>query len=339
MIPAERPAAPPAQGTPTGATATDHVDLTIDGMTCASCAARIEKRLNKLDGVTASVNFATERASVDFPATVAPGDLVAAVESAGYSAALPAPPRSSAHGHGHDHVADDDEGVVPRPAVGSAADLRQRLIVSTVLGVPVIAMAMIPALQFRYWQWLSLTLASPVIIWGAYPFHLATWRNARHGATTMDTLVSLGTLSAYLWSLWALFFGDAGMPDMTMPFSFTVTRARAPTRSTSRWRRASPSSCSRAATSRPGPSGARARPCGPCSSSGPRTWPCSATASRSGCRSTRWWSATASWCGRARRSPPTAWSRRARRPSTRRCSPARACRSRWGRATASSAPR
>ncbi len=224
MSPAERPAAPPAQGTPSGATATDHVDLTIDGMTCASCAARIEKRLNKLDGVTASVNFATERASVDFPATVAPDDLVAAVESAGYSAALPAPPRSSGHEHGHDHADDDDEGVVPRPAVGSAADLRQRLIVSTVLGVPVIAMAMIPALQFRYWQWLSLTLASPVIIWGAYPFHLATWRNARHGATTMDTLVSLGTLSAYLWSLWALFFGDAGMPDMTMPFSFTVTR-------------------------------------------------------------------------------------------------------------------
>jgi len=222
MSPAERPAAPPAHGDPSGATATEHVDLTIDGMTCASCAARIEKRLNKLDGVTASVNFATERATVDFPATVAPDDLVAAVESAGYSASLPAPPRSS--GHEHDDDLDDDEGVGPRPAVGSAADLRQRLIVSTVLGVPVIAMAMIPALQFRYWQWLSLTLASPVIIWGAYPFHLATWRNARHGATTMDTLVSLGTLSAYLWSLWALFFGDAGMPGMTMSFSFTVTR-------------------------------------------------------------------------------------------------------------------
>ena len=223
MSPAERPAAPPAHGDPSGATATEHVDLTIDGMTCASCAARIEKRLNKLDGVTASVNFATERATVDFPATVAPDDLVAAVESAGYSASLPAPPRSSGHEH-DDDLDDDDEGVVPRPAVGSAADLRQRLIVSTVLGVPVIAMAMIPALQFRYWQWLSLTLASPVIIWGAYPFHLATWRNARHGATTMDTLVSLGTLSAYLWSLWALFFGDAGMPGMTMSFSFTVTR-------------------------------------------------------------------------------------------------------------------
>ena len=223
MSPAERPAAPPAHGDPSGATATEHVDLTIDGMTCASCAARIEKRLNKLDGVTASVNFATERATVDFPATVAPDDLVAAVESAGYSASLPAPPRSSGHEH-DDDLDDDDEGVGPRPAVGSAADLRQRLIVSTVLGVPVIAMAMIPALQFRYWQWLSLTLASPVIIWGAYPFHLATWRNARHGATTMDTLVSLGTLSAYLWSLWALFFGDAGMPGMTMSFSFTVTR-------------------------------------------------------------------------------------------------------------------
>jgi Cu+-exporting ATPase len=224
MTAPERPAAPPAHGNPSGATATDHVDLTIDGMTCASCAARIEKRLNKLDGVTASVNFATERASVDFPATVARDDLVAAVESAGYSAALPAPPRSSGHEHGHGHDADDDEAVVTRPAVGSVADLRQRLIVSTVLGVPVIAMAMIPALQFRYWQWLSLTLASPVIIWGAYPFHLATLRNARHGATTMDTLVSLGTMSAYLWSVWALFFGDAGMPGMTMPFSFTVTR-------------------------------------------------------------------------------------------------------------------
>ena len=228
MTPAERPVAPAAPGptSSSGASVSDHVELSIDGMTCASCAARIEKRLNKLDGVTATVNFATERASVDYPVTVDRHDLVAAVEAAGYSAELPPVAHAAADDHLHDHGAsvDDDEGVAVRPAVGSAADLRQRLIVSTVLGVPVIAMAMIPALQFRYWQWLSLTLASPVIVWGAYPFHLATWRNLRHGATTMDTLVSLGTISAYLWSLWALFFGNAGMPGMTMPFSFAVTR-------------------------------------------------------------------------------------------------------------------
>ena len=185
------------------------VELAITGMTCASCANRIERKLNKLDGVVASVNYATETARVDFPASVSTQDLLAAVEAAGYSAALPvtAPP-----------------GQAPAAETDPTRALRDRLIVSTVLGLPVLAMSMIPALQFTSWQWLALTLASPVVVWGALPFHRATWTNARHGAATMDTLISLGTISAYLWSLYALFFGDAGQPGMTMDFSFTIAR-------------------------------------------------------------------------------------------------------------------
>jgi len=187
------------------------IELEIGGMTCASCAARVEKRLNKLDGVTATVNYATEKARVAFPGTVTPDDLVAAVEKAGYTAALPAPPV--------DHV---DAG-------GQQADdptraLRQRLVISAVLTVPVIALAMVPAWQFDFWQWLSLTLAAPVVVWGAWPFHRAAWTNLRHGATTMDTLISLGTLAAFGWSLYALFLGTAGTPGMTHPFELTISR-------------------------------------------------------------------------------------------------------------------
>ncbi|HEV2758979.1 MAG TPA: HAD-IC family P-type ATPase, partial [Acidimicrobiales bacterium] len=190
------------------------VELDIGGMTCASCAARIEKRLNRRDGVTATVNYATEHATVQIPEGTAPADVIAAVEAAGYTAVLPRVERAAEAGAG-DTLADEPDETAP---------LRTRLLVSLVLSVPVIAMAMIPALQFENWQWLSLTLASPVVVWGALPFHRAAWVNLRHRAATMDTLISLGTLAAYGWSLYALFWGHAGMPGMKMPFDLTVSR-------------------------------------------------------------------------------------------------------------------
>ncbi len=193
----------------------ERVELTIGGMTCASCAARVEKRLNRLDGVVATVNYATEKARVDYPGGMARADLVAAVEQAGYTAVLPAPPAS---------VVSADTSEDGR-ATDTATALRQRLVVSLVLSVPVIAMAMIPVLQFTNWQWLSLTLAAPVVVWGAWPFHKAAWTNLRHGTSTMDTLISMGTLAALGWSLYALFFGHAGMPGMTHPFTLTVSRS------------------------------------------------------------------------------------------------------------------
>src|SRR5215217_1648443 len=178
-------------------------DLPITGMTCASCANRIERKLNKLDGVTASVNYATEKATVDYDdATVAPEQLIAAVESAGYQAVLPSTDRSDTG------EAETDE----------TAPLRTRLIASAVLSLPVLLIAMIPALQFDNWQWLSLQLATPVVLWGAWPFHRAAWANLKHATATMDTLISVGVLAAWLWSLYALFIGDAGMNDMRMEF-------------------------------------------------------------------------------------------------------------------------
>jgi P-type Cu+ transporter len=181
--------------------ATQHVELPITGMTCASCANRIERRLNTLEGVTASVNYATEKATVDFDAAaVERRELVAAVEAAGYQAVLP------------------DTGAARPEQTDETAPLRRRLLVSLALTLPVLAMAMIPPLQFDNWQWLSLTLAAPVVVWGAWPFHRAAWANLRHAAASMDTLVSVGVLAAFGWSLYALFIGDAGMPGMTMPF-------------------------------------------------------------------------------------------------------------------------
>ncbi|MGO4343272.1 heavy metal translocating P-type ATPase [Pedococcus sp. 2YAF34] len=191
------------------------VELVIGGMTCASCAARIEKKLNKLDGVTATVNYSTEKAKVTFPETLTPADLVATVEKTGYTAELPPEPQPTEATEG-----EGTPGTEPDPT----AALRQRLLVSVLLAVPVVAMAMVPALQFRYWQWASLTLAAPVVVWGGLPFHRAAWANLRHGQTTMDTLVSVGTLAAFGWSLYALFFGTAGMPGMTHPFRFTIER-------------------------------------------------------------------------------------------------------------------
>ncbi|GCB52228.1 cation-translocating P-type ATPase [Streptomyces sp. NL15-2K] len=193
----------------TGATA--GTELVIGGMTCASCAARIEKKLNRMDGVTATVNYATEKASVTHSGDVSVQDLIATVEKTGYTAHEPAPARREPE----DGSAEADDELRP---------LRERLITAVVLAVPVIAMAMIPALQFEYWQWLSLTLAAPVVTYAGWPFHKAAFTNARHGAATMDTLISVGTTAAFGWSLWALFFGTAGTPGMTHPFELTIAR-------------------------------------------------------------------------------------------------------------------
>ncbi|MFI7383433.1 heavy metal translocating P-type ATPase [Streptomyces sp. NPDC049813] len=208
--------APPAQ-----------VELAIGGMTCASCAARIEKKLNRMDGVEATVNYATEKAKVAYADGVEVADLIATVEATGYTARRPAPPAPrgprSAAGSG------DSAGSGGSGGDGGLDDellpLRQRLTTAVVLAVPVIAMAMVPALQFTYWQWLSLALTAPVVTYAAWPFHKAAVTNARHGAATMDTLISVGTSAAFLWSLWALFFGTAGEPGMTHPFELTIARS------------------------------------------------------------------------------------------------------------------
>ncbi|MFC8723293.1 heavy metal translocating P-type ATPase, partial [Kitasatospora sp. NPDC057198] len=189
----------------------DRVELSIGGMTCASCAARIEKKLNRIDGVEASVNYATEKARVEFGPGTSVADLIATVERTGYTAELPPPPAA------------------PEPAAEPAADptrepdpLRERLLVSAALSVPVVLLSMVPALQFDNWQWLAFALTGPVVAYGGLPFHRAAWTNARHGAATMDTLVSLGTLAAFGWSVWALFLGDAGMTGMRHSFTLAV---------------------------------------------------------------------------------------------------------------------
>ncbi|MFF4651398.1 heavy metal translocating P-type ATPase [Streptomyces sp. NPDC001380] len=197
----------------------DRVELAIGGMTCASCAARIEKKLNRLDGVQASVNFATEKARVDFGPGIRVEDLIATVEKAGYTAELPPPPEPE-----------------PTAAAGAAAGaaerggpdpLLQRLRISAALSVPVVLLSMVPALQFDDWQWLAFALTGPVVAYGGWPFHRAAWTNLRHRAATMDTLVSLGTLAAFGWSVWALFWGDAGMRGMKHGFTLAVGGADA----------------------------------------------------------------------------------------------------------------
>ena len=181
---------------------TDHLELPITGMTCASCANRIERKLNRLDGVSASVNYATEKATVDYDAgAVEPEQLIAAVESAGYQAVLPS-----------------DKPIDEADELDETLPLRRRLIGSALLALPVLLLSVIPALQFDFWQWLALQFATPVVLWGAWPVHRAAWANLKHGAATMDTLISIGTLAAWLWSVYALFIGNAGMTGMTMPF-------------------------------------------------------------------------------------------------------------------------
>ena len=193
----------------TTTSAVAETELAIGGMTCASCAARIEKKLNRMDGVIATVNYATEKARVTHEDGVSVQDLIATVEKTGYTAREPAPPEPAAP----DHEESDE-----------LRSLRQRLVTAVVLAAPVVAMAMIPALQFAYWQWLSLTLAAPVVTYAGWPFHKAAFTNARHGAATMDTLISVGTVAAFGWSLWALFLGTAGTPGMKHPFELTIAR-------------------------------------------------------------------------------------------------------------------
>ena len=174
-------------------------------MTCASCAARVEKKLNRLPGVVASVNFATETARVEHPASISVEDLIGTVEATGYTAEPPA----------------------PEPAADPERSLRDRLVGSAALTVPVLLLAMVPALAFRHWQWLSAMLAAPVVVYGGWPFHRAAWTNLRHAAATMDTLISLGVLVSYAWSVWALFFGGAGEPGIRMELSLLAPRGSA----------------------------------------------------------------------------------------------------------------
>ncbi|MBV6697650.1 cation-translocating P-type ATPase [Kitasatospora aureofaciens] len=210
--------APGLQGAPS-AEAQDRVELSIGGMTCASCAARIEKKLNRMDGVAATVNFATEKARVDYGPGVTVEDLIATVERTGYTAELPPPPVTAAPEPAGATTAPDQTG---RPAQPAADPLLDRLLVSTALSVPVVMLSMIPALQFTNWQWLAFALTGPVVVHGGLPFHRAAWANLKHGAATMDTLVSLGTLAAFGWSFWALFWGHAGMPGMRHAFSLSI---------------------------------------------------------------------------------------------------------------------
>jgi len=213
---------------------TDTVDLEIGGMTCASCATRITKRLNKLEGVEATVNYATEVATVAVPEGTDADQLIAQVESIGYTARVPESMARPDHHSPHHRAGDESDGGHDHEPAGGhehdhgdPAELRHRLLVSTALAAPVVAMSVIPALQFTNWQWLAFALAGPVVLWGAWPFHRAAWMNLRHGAATMDTLISLGTLAAFGWSVYALFWGDAGMPGMTMTFSLEVSRGDA----------------------------------------------------------------------------------------------------------------
>ena len=208
-------------------TSQEEISVPIEGMTCASCVNRVEKRLNKIDGVEATVNFATHKAHVIYdPELSGPEDFVDAITDTGYLAALPADGMSSHatddHGSGdgmehgeHDHMSH---------SVASVSTLRNRFIVSAVLTVPLLLMAMVSSLQFDYWQWISLGLATVVVFWGGYPFHRSALRSARHGVAQMDTLISLGTLAAWTWSLWALIFGTAGEIGMTMPFEVVPNR-------------------------------------------------------------------------------------------------------------------
>jgi len=188
------------------------VELQIGGMTCASCAARIERNLNRLPGVEASVNFATEKARVVLPDGMSLDDAIATVEATGYTAAPPEPPALGA-----ETVPVDEEDA-------EVVALRRRLLVSAALTAPVLLLAMVSPLQFDNWQWLSLTVAAPVVVWGAWPFHRAAWVNLRHAAATMDTLISVGVLAAFGWSLYALFLGGAGDPGMRMSFDLRVSR-------------------------------------------------------------------------------------------------------------------
>jgi P-type Cu+ transporter len=204
------------------------LELDIGGMTCASCANRIERKLNRVPGVEATVNYATEKARIHGDAVIEPSELIAVIEATGYTASVPAQPHTEVAQHpgtlGAAHGGDSGgrsaghaAGIDPNTA--ATANLLRRLLISAVLALPVLVLSMVPAFQFTNWQWLALTLAAPVAVWGAWPFHRAAFVNARHGAATMDTLISVGVTAAFGWSLYALFFGDAGMPGLRMTFT------------------------------------------------------------------------------------------------------------------------
>ncbi|MCS0637594.1 heavy metal translocating P-type ATPase [Streptomyces sp. LP05-1] len=198
-------------------------------MTCGACVGRVEKKLGRVEGVAATVNLATGRARVSHPASVSAEELISVVERAGYTAALPPVPASrpagggagqgAEQGPGHEsgHGAGDPSGDGAETASG--ADERRRLLITAALSLPVLLLSMVPALQFTHWQWLALNLAGPVVVWSARPFHQRAWRGLRHATATMDTLVSLGVLASFAWSVYALFLGGAGLPGMRMPFS------------------------------------------------------------------------------------------------------------------------
>ena len=268
-------------------TKTSTTDLVIGGMTCASCAARVERKLNRLGGVTATVNFATEAARVSFPGTLTVGDLIAAVERTGYTAALPAPP---------------DAGRDADAAASSRRELRLRMLVSVTLAVPVVLLAMVPALQFPDWRWASLAAATPVATWGAWPFHRAALISARHGAATMDTLVSLGVSAAYLWSLYALFLAGGGTHATYLEVASGVTALILLGRYLEARAKRAP-----------------ARRCAPCLTWAPSRRRCSGTDASSAFRPTSSGWTTISSSGRGRRSRPTAPSSGAARRWTRRC--------------------
>ncbi|MCK2199766.1 heavy metal translocating P-type ATPase [Corynebacterium callunae] len=197
------------------------VDLGVTGMTCTSCSARVERKLNKLEGVTASVNYATESAQVSYdPSLVAPEQLIKTVEGAGYGAFS----MTSTPAQEEEHTPDGQDRI-DAAREEEAADLKHRLLISAALSVPIVLLSMVPALQFNNWQWAVLTMVTPVFFWGGAPFHKATWANLKHGSFTMDTLVSLGTAAAYLWSLWALFLGTAGHAGMKMQFHLFPTES------------------------------------------------------------------------------------------------------------------
>jgi cation transport ATPase len=243
-------------------------------MTCASCANRIEKKLNQLDGITASVNYATEKAHVTGPDDLDPQTLIAEVEKTGYTAVLPSPPQSS-----------NSEAEVESAEDAELRSLRQRLIGATVLAVPVIAMAMIPALQFDYWGFASLVLAAPVVLWAGWPFHQATWMNLKHGAATMDTLISVGTLSAMSWSIVALFFGTAGQPGGGTPVRIHDLAQRRARQHLSGGRRRGDHVHPHGSLLREAlQTHCRRSPSGPCWNSARRRWQSCATAKNSRCR-------------------------------------------------------
>lgn len=194
-------------------------DLTVGGMTCAACVRRVEKKLAKLEGVTATVNLATGRARVSHPPHVCPEELVATVEQAGYTAALPEPPKSRRRPDAPGDGDDAGRGDEPGPESEGVRSERDRLLVTALLAVPVLVLSMVPAWQFRNWQWLCFVLAAPVALWSAWPFHVRALRGLRHSTATMDTLVSLGVVASFAWSAYALFLGGAGAPGMRMPFS------------------------------------------------------------------------------------------------------------------------